>query len=108
MMRSTVAIIRSPAVKRSPSRIGLVAERIGEALQAALGELNRAGAAKLCPFLILVEKSMRATSMTKGSIELSAAISHCVARARALCVLRQQRLAALADVQDDRAGFEQH
>ena len=41
-------------------------------------------------------------------MELSAAISHCVARARAPGVLRQERLAALADVEHDGAGFEEH
>jgi hypothetical protein len=45
--------------------------------------------------------------MTKGSMELSAAISHCVARPCAR-VLGQQRLAPFADVQHDGAGFEQH
>lgn len=39
-------------------------------------------------------------------MELSAAITHCVARARAR-LLRQEHLAALADVQDDGPGFEQ-
>ena len=40
-------------------------------------------------------------------MELSAAISHCVARARALGVLRQERLAPLADVEHDGSGFEE-
>jgi hypothetical protein len=44
--------------------------------------------------------------MTKGSIELSAATSHCVARARAPGSRRQERLAPLTDVQDDGAGLE--
>ena len=42
-----------------------------------------------------------------GSMELSAAISHCVARARARRVLRQERLAPLADMEHDGAGFEE-
>jgi hypothetical protein len=40
-------------------------------------------------------------------MELSAAISHCIARARAR-FLRQECLAALADVEHDGSGFEQH
>jgi hypothetical protein len=43
--------------------------------------------------------------MMCGSMELSAAISHCVARARAP-VLGQQRFAAFPDVEHDRSGFE--
>ena len=41
-------------------------------------------------------------------MELSAAISHCVARARARRrVLRQERLAPFADMQHDGSGFEE-
>src|SRR6266404_3754695 len=41
-------------------------------------------------------------------MELSAAISHCVARARAARVLRQEHLAPFADMQHDGPGFEEH
>jgi hypothetical protein len=44
--------------------------------------------------------------MTKGSMELRAAISHCVARARAH-VVRQKRLAPFADVEHNGSGFEE-
>jgi hypothetical protein len=50
-MRSTVVIIRSPAVNRSVE-IGLVAEAAGEGGKPLLQALNGRGAAKLRPLLV--------------------------------------------------------
>src|SRR4029077_8665940 len=76
--------------------------------EALVRKVHRARSAQPCPFLIAVEQiyhgyihDVRLDGIERSDQPLGGAGSRAV-------VLRQQRFAALADVQDDRAAFKEH